>query len=243
MIQNHHVAVAIVIVIFCLVSACSRSIEGLWVEENDHFLMRVKDDSLILVNLQVGIPPDTLSYKLNADSLVCTGFDYNSAKSWRKAFKVKISPDTLAIDFKKDTSFFLIRSKHDSFFRYYLTQHDSEIRLPKAHSVREPARKYVPIDLFCRINEERIFLSVGKRQIQLFELEKMLTADLGRDRGSQNEYIARLFFDERVPMEVTFHVFLVLRKLGISNVMIAVENQETNPNANRFKGVLLRLPT
>jgi hypothetical protein len=225
-----------------VLTACSKPIEGLWIEAHETALLKFDGDSVMTYYWNFRLA-DTLNYQIRGDSITFSGANPElTGGLLQYTLKYQVSGDSLCIwsnGYK--TSYF--KSNADNLKEHFLSRGGLDIKLPTAQNVKVTPPGNDVLNIRIGFLGEAVKIFVDNKETNVNELsvsiKKFKQSVEELDRGY---IISQLFIDERVPCEYMFLMIEHLRANNISGISFIAINDEYDPYTEYFLGLRLYFP-
>ena len=225
-----------------ILTACSTSVDGLWIEKENQGLLKFYRDSVINNS---NIIRGRLGYRITRDSLTWTGLnpEWNRGKT-ENTFKYQLKGDSLSIwygngDFA--TTYFKVEA--ENYIDYFLKRKEISLVLPKAKNIRQMPRRYENLDIKIGFHGKTIVVYIQDVETELSEIGSAISRFIDQaDTTITPEFACRFLVDENIPCEYTIEIFDYLRLYDIRRILFVTETANTDEYTDNFSGLYIGIP-
>ena len=226
------------ILTFAVLAACSKPIEGFWIDKNEGELLKFGEDSVIsyFLNFSVG---DTLRYRITSDSIYFSGVNPAiSGPPLQFSRKYLLADDSLFIWSGPEFKYAFFKSNANNLKEYLLSKGGLEIKLPRAENVKRIGRRSLALNVRIGYQGEVIRIFVDDKLTDDENIDAaIMEFQQSIDEIDRYNITAQLFIDERVSCNYMFLMFDHLRANDIMRISIISENDDDNPYRDFFSGL------
>ncbi len=223
-----------------ILTSCSTSVDGLWIEKENQALLKFYGDSVINNS---NITSGRLGYRITRDSLTWTGLnpEWNYGKT-EKSFKYELTKDSLFIWYGKGdfvTTYFKV--DEETYHDYFFKRNKISLTLPKAENVRQMSGRYENLDIKIGFRDKAIVIYVQDIETDKNEIGGAIGRVVEK-ADSLSEFSCRFFVDEYIPCEYTIGLFDVLRLYDIRRICFITKTDQPDEFVDDFSGLTILIP-
>jgi len=225
-----------------ILTACSTSVDGLWIEKENQGLLKFSRDSVINNS---NITSGRLGYRITRDSLTWTGLnpEWNNGKT-ENTFKYQLKGDSLSIWYGNGdfvTTYF--KANAENYIDYFLKRNEISLVLPKAENIRQMPSRYENLDIKIGFRDKIIVVYIQDVETEMSEIGSAISRSIDQaDSTITPEFTCRFFVDENIPCEYTIGLFDYLRLYNIRRILFVTKTASTDEYTDNFSGLYIGIP-